>query len=995
MKNLLLIILLLSSVSYGQLVVNTELDVVNPGDGLTSLREAVISANGTAGQQTITFNETVFLPGANRIIFLKSALELTDESGTIIDGSAGKVTLDGTQIDSNAVNFKNGLVLKAGNNTISHLYIQHFIGAAILIDSLNTGNNTIGPDNWISEGLGAGIQIIASGNNNINTNYIWSNAGGGIEAKFSGINTYIGNYIALNGNGGIYLYMDSGENTIQDNELMNNVARGIYIYDGSDNNIVSNDIGNTNIDIIRRSLKDGIQIPDIIANAYEIQADVALTETGIQLLGIQDTDIKSNTISRCMNTGIAMDGIVVIDSSGGIPDTLYHMPEGIVIELNFMEENLYYDMQFYNAISITIQENFMQYSGSGIYGRGLTKFDPVVVGRDSIERGDCIIRENIFSSLRQQKIKKATGVLRTADGAIMLMELQTADISDNEILNSSAGMYLSNITELVVHSNTLNTLNYRGIDIYNVNSSVVTHNNLSHIGDMGIVVAFPLQPLAGSSENSASIRNNIFSDIMVNAVQCDAINSVEIKKNSISDIDQMGISISYCKELMLEDNVVSGCTFFSLLVQNSTMINVHKNQFINPAGVGNPSLLLSTLMKATFSENVISDATGSGMDASGVDTLLMSDNEIISNDGTGCNIGGSSFIELIHNEIHGNSNGVSLNSCDSLIVDDNTFSGNLAGGLMISTAGNCLISNNFFIENRRVGLQIDFTDTCRVENNYIADNGYGYLTGMPAGQILRLNTIQNNRLYGAFCSTSEDSLDARQNYWGHVNGPDTSNSVIPNPEIGDKINMMVQYIPFLTSPTIEPQLKPEITSIDPDEGEITGGSSAVIVGRQFMPGIQVYFGDTMADSVQFYTSTIVKCKIPPGELGSVDIIVLNENGRADTLQNGFTYVPVVSIEVSESGLPKEYALFANYPNPFNPKTIIRYAVGTIHESPLQQVDLSIYNSLGQKVCTLVSEKQGAGNYSVEWNASGFSSGIYYYRIKAGSFTAVRKMLLVK
>ena len=88
-------------------------------------------------------------------------------------------------------------------------------------------------------------------------------------------------------------------------------------------------------------------------------------------------------------------------------------------------------------------------------------------------------------------------------------------------------------------------------------------------------------------------------------------------------------------------------------------------------------------------------------------------------------------------------------------------------------------------------------------------------------------------------------------------------------------------------------------------------------------------------------------------------------------------------------------MFANYPNPFNPKTIIRYAVGAIHESPLQQVDLSIYNSLGQKVCTLVSEKQSAGNYSVEWNASGFSSGIYYYRIKAGSFTAVRKMLLVK
>ncbi|HEM49382.1 MAG TPA: hypothetical protein ENO27_04130, partial [Caldithrix sp.] len=948
MKYVMIIMLLLVSLSYGQLIVNTELDVVNEGDGLISLREAVISSNETAGQQTITFNETVFLPGANRIIYLNSALELTDESGVIIDGSAGKVTLDGSQIDSNAVNFKNGLVLKAGNNALSHLYLQKFIGAAILIDSLNTGNNTIGPDNWISEGLSSGIQIIASGNNTINSNYIWSNAGYGIEARLSGNNSISDNYISLNSADGIYLYMDSGENTIQENELMNNGDKGIFIYAGSDNNIILNDIGNTNLDIIRNSLKNGMQIPDIIAKAYEIQAKIGFTGYGVQLMGVKDTDIRSNTISRCVYSGIAMDGIVIIDSSGGSPDTLYHMPEGIVIELNFMEENLNYDMQFNNAISITIQENFMQYSGSGIYGRGLTKFDPIVVGRDSLERGDCIIRENIFSSLRQQDIKKAAGVLRPADGAIMLMDLQTADISNNEILNSSAGMYLSNISELVVHSNTLNTLIYRGIDIYNVNSSVVTSNNFSHIGDMGIVVAFPLQPLAGSLENSASIRNNIFSNITMNAVLCDAINSVEIKKNSISDIDQMGISISYCKELMLEDNVVSGCSFYSLLVQNSTVINVHKNQFINPAGMGNPSLQLSTIMKATFSENVISDATRSGMEASEVDTLLMTDNDIISNNGTGCNVGGSSFIQMMHNEFHGNSNGVTLNSCDSLIVDNNTFSGNLAGGLMLNTAGNCQISNNFFIENRRVGVQIDYTDTCRVENNYIADNGYGYLTSSPSGQILRQNTIQNNELYGAYNYSFDDSLDARQNYWGHANGPDTSSSVLPGTDIGDRINEMVMYIPFLTSPTVELQLKPEITSISPEEAAFTGGGSAIIVGRQFLPGIQVYFGDSMADSVQFYTSTIIKCKIPAGELGSVDIIVLNENGRADTLQNGFTYVPVVSIEDEDSGLPKEYALYANYPNPFNPVTTISYTVRVIRESPLQHIDLSIYNSIGQK-----------------------------------------------
>ena len=60
-----------------------------------------------------------------------------------------------------------------------------------------------------------------------------------------------------------------------------------------------------------------------------------------------------------------------------------------------------------------------------------------------------------------------------------------------------------------------------------------------------------------------------------------------------------------------------------------------------------------------------------------------------------------------------------------------------------------------------------------------------------------------------------------------------------------------------------------------------------------------------------------------------------------------------------------------------------------------EVELSVYNLLGQKVVTLVSEKQKAGHHQVEWNASGFASGIYYYYLKAGEFKDVKKMLLIK
>jgi len=84
----------------------------------------------------------------------------------------------------------------------------------------------------------------------------------------------------------------------------------------------------------------------------------------------------------------------------------------------------------------------------------------------------------------------------------------------------------------------------------------------------------------------------------------------------------------------------------------------------------------------------------------------------------------------------------------------------------------------------------------------------------------------------------------------------------------------------------------------------------------------------------------------------------------------------------------------NYPNPFNPKTIINY------ELPItSEIELSIYNILGQKVATLVSKKQPAGRYQVEWDASRFASGVYFYRLsaegRAQSVVQTRKLVLLK
>ena len=88
--------------------------------------------------------------------------------------------------------------------------------------------------------------------------------------------------------------------------------------------------------------------------------------------------------------------------------------------------------------------------------------------------------------------------------------------------------------------------------------------------------------------------------------------------------------------------------------------------------------------------------------------------------------------------------------------------------------------------------------------------------------------------------------------------------------------------------------------------------------------------------------------------------------------------------------PVDYAIQQNYPNPFNPVTTISYSL------PVKsQVDLVIYNTLGEKVNQLVKEEKEAGNHQIEFDATTLPSGVYFYRLQAGSFVETKKMVLLR
>jgi hypothetical protein len=101
--------------------------------------------------------------------------------------------------------------------------------------------------------------------------------------------------------------------------------------------------------------------------------------------------------------------------------------------------------------------------------------------------------------------------------------------------------------------------------------------------------------------------------------------------------------------------------------------------------------------------------------------------------------------------------------------------------------------------------------------------------------------------------------------------------------------------------------------------------------------------------------------------------------------------PVVDkLSASIVEIPKSYELYQNYPNPFNPETVIGYQL------PVNgKVQLKIYDVLGREVETLVNEIKEAGKYTAKWNASKYTSGVYVYRISAGSYSAVKKLMLMK
>ena len=124
--------------------------------------------------------------------------------------------------------------------------------------------------------------------------------------------------------------------------------------------------------------------------------------------------------------------------------------------------------------------------------------------------------------------------------------------------------------------------------------------------------------------------------------------------------------------------------------------------------------------------------------------------------------------------------------------------------------------------------------------------------------------------------------------------------------------------------------------------------------------------------------------------------IMGGNDYNDIHQNMLTSKNVFNssitdiLELKNNFIPKEYLLSQNYPNPFNPSTTIKYSIPNASKAIIK-----IYDVLGNEIETLVNEYKPAGTYELNWYAANLPSGVYFYRLQAGSFVETKKMILIK
>jgi hypothetical protein len=190
----------------------------------------------------------------------------------------------------------------------------------------------------------------------------------------------------------------------------------------------------------------------------------------------------------------------------------------------------------------------------------------------------------------------------------------------------------------------------------------------------------------------------------------------------------------------------------------------------------------------------------------------------------------------------------------------------------------------------------------------------------------------------------------------------------------NNVNRIPEFTNVLPDTTIDNDSNLEFSyqATDPDEEPLSFGLKKIIRGINLTNSGELSWDIPEQPKEQYEISVFVTDSIDT--VGTSAIVKVND---------------VVSI-ASEESIPDKFSLSQNYPNPFNPRTKIKYGL-----KKDCKVKISIYDINGNKVETILDDEKPAGYHQVSWNAGSVPTGVYFYKIRAGKFTDVKKCVLMK
>ena len=159
-------------------------------------------------------------------------------------------------------------------------------------------------------------------------------------------------------------------------------------------------------------------------------------------------------------------------------------------------------------------------------------------------------------------------------------------------------------------------------------------------------------------------------------------------------------------------------------------------------------------------------------------------------------------------------------------------------------------------------------------------------------------------------------------------------------------------------------------------------------GNWYAKGNKIYAGSNGDNFNYQYTAPFGNYKHMHAQIiSNTAVWAVRDNGGISK------YTGQIGIQTISTEVPEKFSLSQNYPNPFNPSTTIKFKIPA--SSSVAQTFLSVYDILGREVTTLVSQQLSPGTYEVNWDASNYPSGLYFYKLTTGDYTETRKMIMLK